>query len=312
MTQNLSPSRNTPNRGPDPGRWLFAGFLSASVTPLLCRPAYATTICQRLAALDTNVLLSYIRRGCLHTTAPGADEVGVCPVCGCELEYGSDVPLDDGGYHEWTCPGCGAAGKEMCGKVFEEHYDVRDGDGSRILPSKPIFEYAAPEIMAVRHGPQCGGKAVLFMNDDKTNMMPEMDISRLNAYFPRSSWNEYYWGFTCYSRQNYAGVVPLEAADEIMLGVQCEQGSCLCELAIRWHRLAGRPTPKLEVFRNAWPLLQTPTFAAVMEQLAQMEMDCTPTPDEVSALLIANGFQDESDQPLHHAEDSRQQEVHHD
>ena len=44
MSQNTVPSQNAPNRGPDPGRWLFAGFLSTSLTPLLSRPAYATTI----------------------------------------------------------------------------------------------------------------------------------------------------------------------------------------------------------------------------------------------------------------------------
>ena len=44
MTEKLTPSQNAPNWGPDPGRWLFAGFLSTSLTPLLSRPAYATTI----------------------------------------------------------------------------------------------------------------------------------------------------------------------------------------------------------------------------------------------------------------------------
>lgn len=44
MTKEFTPSQNAPNRGPDPGRWLFAGCLSASLTPLLSRPAYATTI----------------------------------------------------------------------------------------------------------------------------------------------------------------------------------------------------------------------------------------------------------------------------
>ena len=44
MTKEFTPSQNAPNRGPNPGRWLFAGFLSASLMPLLSRPAYATTI----------------------------------------------------------------------------------------------------------------------------------------------------------------------------------------------------------------------------------------------------------------------------
>ena len=44
MTKEFTPSQNAPNRRPNPGRWLFAGFLSASLMPLLSRPAYATTI----------------------------------------------------------------------------------------------------------------------------------------------------------------------------------------------------------------------------------------------------------------------------
>lgn len=44
MTKHPIPSQNAPNRGPNPGRWLFAGFITASLSPLLCRPASAATI----------------------------------------------------------------------------------------------------------------------------------------------------------------------------------------------------------------------------------------------------------------------------
>lgn len=44
MTQHPIPSQNAPNRGPDPGRWLYAWFATVSATPLLCRPASAATI----------------------------------------------------------------------------------------------------------------------------------------------------------------------------------------------------------------------------------------------------------------------------
>ena len=43
MTKHLAPSQDGPSRGPDPGRWLYAGFAAASATPLLCRPAFAAT-----------------------------------------------------------------------------------------------------------------------------------------------------------------------------------------------------------------------------------------------------------------------------
>ena len=85
--------------------------------------------CQKLAELETGALLDYIQHGNLHIAAPGAEEEGICPICGGELEYGNDVRLDDGGCREWTCPECGATGKELYDKVFDQHYDVKDGDG---------------------------------------------------------------------------------------------------------------------------------------------------------------------------------------
>lgn len=44
MTQHLTPSQNAPNRGPGPGRWLYAWFTTTSLSPLLYRPASAATI----------------------------------------------------------------------------------------------------------------------------------------------------------------------------------------------------------------------------------------------------------------------------
>lgn len=87
-------------------------------------------VCQKLAALETGTLLNYIQHGNLHIMTPGTEEEGICPICGDVLEYGSDILLDEGGYREWTCSGCGATGKEMYDKVFDQHYDVKDGDGN--------------------------------------------------------------------------------------------------------------------------------------------------------------------------------------
>ena len=86
-------------------------------------------VCRQLAALDTNVLVDYIRRGNLEMKAPGSEEAGICPICGGDLEYGGDILLDDGSVCEWMCLGCGATGKEGYNKVFDQHYDVRDVDG---------------------------------------------------------------------------------------------------------------------------------------------------------------------------------------
>lgn len=94
------------------------------------------TVCKELAVLDTNTLVDYIHRGSLETKDPTADEKGICPICGGELEYGGDESLDDGGIYDWTCPSCGATGKEGYDKVFDRHYNVRDKDGNPYGPQK--------------------------------------------------------------------------------------------------------------------------------------------------------------------------------
>lgn len=119
-----------------------AALISACVASLggfytkekLCE---VVTVCKALAELELPALVSYIRRSQLDIKAPGEEEAGICPICGCELEYGDDIPLDNGGVYEWTCPGCGATGKEGYDKVFDKHYEVRDENGKPFsLPAK--------------------------------------------------------------------------------------------------------------------------------------------------------------------------------
>lgn len=128
-------------------------------------------------------------------------------------------------------------------------------------------------------------------------MIKKTDSERLAKYFPDADWEELFWGFTCYSRQNYASTVQLEAVDEIMLGIQHPEGSCLCELGISWHLLDNKLVPQLHVYSESWHLLNTPTFQLVLNLLTK-EKEPLPTPDEVSMLLIEYGFIDQSDQPL--------------
>lgn len=82
-----------------------------------------------LAPLKTCKVLDYVKRSELEFKKPGAQEAGICPICGGNLEYGTDEPVDDGGLIEWTCLDCGATGKEGYNKVFDQHYNVYDVDG---------------------------------------------------------------------------------------------------------------------------------------------------------------------------------------
>ena len=119
----------------------------------------------------------------------------------------------------------------------------------------------------------------------------------LNHHFPRKDWEDLFWGFTDYSRQAYADLSPLGAEDEIVLGIYSQQGGCLFEMGIVWRELRNVSVPQLHVFSEAWHLLKTPTFQMVLDQLTK-EKESLATPAEVSALLIACGFTDQSDDPL--------------
>lgn len=91
----------------------------------------AVAVSKKLADLELNMLISYIRRSRMDVKIPGAEESGICPMCGGELEYGQEITLeDDAGYHEWTCSECGATGKEYYDKVFDRHYEVKENGGS--------------------------------------------------------------------------------------------------------------------------------------------------------------------------------------
>ena len=257
------------------------------------------TACKELASLETAELIRCLRCNSMKMKAPGADEEGICPICGGELEYGDDEPLDDGGVYEWTCLHCGATGKEGYDKVFDRHYDVQDGNGN---PYPDSSDNAQDTALAVPETAECPASPcaaeILVMDGSRVNALPPADAAGLNARFPREDWGKYFWGFTCFSRQDYAKTVPLDGVDEIMLGIQCAQGGCLCELAIHWYMLRNEPVPRLEMFDEAWPLFHAPTFVSVLEQLTHMSQDHALTPDEVSALLIAHGFVDQSDRPL--------------
>lgn len=259
-------------------------------------------LCKELAVLDTAELIRCIRCDSMEVEGPNADVEGICPICGSELVYGDDESLDDGGVYEWTCPNCGATGKEGYDKVFDKHCNVRDGEGN-LYPATPSDSKrsAAPETM---EGPLFPGAVEeLVMDGGRIDTLCSADVAGLSTCFPKDDWEEYLWGFTCFSRQEYAGTVLEDSLDEIMLGIQSVRGGCLCEMAIRWYMINGTPTPRLEMYDEAWPLFQAPTFVSALGQLTQMCKDHSPTSDEVSAMLIALGFTDQSDRPLDTTQD---------
>lgn len=117
-------------------------------------------------------------------------EAGVCPICSGALVYNGSNKTE--GFHYWTCPDCGATGKEGFDYIeghgedddfdawddteFDgHHYDVRLKDGTQVEiigPNHPDAIPVAPKVIkpvAMESGicPICGGKLEYGEPDDQ-------------------------------------------------------------------------------------------------------------------------------------------------
>ena len=77
MTQHPTPSQNAPNRGPNLGRWLFAGFTMVSLSPLLYRPAFADTTIWTKASDRQRAHRKILAPSAYHDTDTGD---GICGI----------------------------------------------------------------------------------------------------------------------------------------------------------------------------------------------------------------------------------------
>lgn len=94
----------------------------------------------KLSMVNFNDLMAFVHHEApFHFSkefAPGLDEEGICPVCGSSVEYKGENNIDDdGGTCPWTCPDCGASGKEGYNRAFDQHYDVQTADGKKFPPA---------------------------------------------------------------------------------------------------------------------------------------------------------------------------------
>lgn len=67
---------------------------------------------------------------------PNGDKDGVCPVCGEHIDYEDREVLDDDCVCSWHCRHCGASGKMAESIVFDQHFDIVDRDGNRVLEGR--------------------------------------------------------------------------------------------------------------------------------------------------------------------------------
>ena len=67
---------------------------------------------------------------------PNGDKDGICPVCGAHIEYENREIQDDGCICSWSCEQCGCCGSLSEDIVFDQHFDIFDADGKRVLEGR--------------------------------------------------------------------------------------------------------------------------------------------------------------------------------
>lgn len=97
-------------------------------------------------------------------------------------------------------------------------------------------------------------------------------------------------GFTVQSESWY-GLTARDprTIDEIMIGMYHPEGGTTGEFAVRWTMVGREPTPRLEVFSDAWHALQR--FGDMLEWMAYIDGE-HPSPQEFAAALRGMGIED--------------------
>lgn len=131
-----------------------------------------------------------------------------------------------------------------------------------------------------------------YLQKEKKHL-PEEDIRYFKRYCKNFEGTDLYWGFTCFSRENYRDEVEHEFADEISYGVYSHQGGCMAELRMAWENL-DEIVPNLRSFSESFFLLTSPTHRKIFEGIYEMNNESF-SPEDFSRLLVSLGFQDDSD-----------------
>jgi hypothetical protein len=83
------------------------------------------------------------------------------------------------------------------------------------------------------------------------------------------------------------------AVDEVMFGYYNPEGGTSGEMAMRWYDLGGAPTPRIEVFCDAWHALST--FGNVLAALGELD-GSDISPEQFCNVLRALGFEDHTEE----------------
>lgn len=104
-----------------------------------------------------------------------------------------------------------------------------------------------------------------------------------------------YYGFTCFSRMDYRDIPRADIIDEIVFGIYVRNDGCISEAIIGWEELGGKPVLYVHAYDDGLQAAYSQKFLAVVRAIRESD---ARTPKDVSRLLICEGFEDCSDEPL--------------
>lgn len=104
-----------------------------------------------------------------------------------------------------------------------------------------------------------------------------------------------YYGFTCFSRMSYRDIPRADIIDEIVFGIYVRNDGCISEATIGWEKLGGKPVLYVKAYDDGLQAAYSQKFLAVVRAIRESD---ALTPKDVSRLLICEGFEDCSDEPL--------------
>ena len=104
-----------------------------------------------------------------------------------------------------------------------------------------------------------------------------------------------YYGFTHFSRMFYKDAMPSDVEDMITFGLYVRNDGCVSEASVCWCNLDVKPCPYFRIFDDGIKAAFSARFLAVVDKLRNAG---NFTPNQMAEVLISQGFEDRSDEPL--------------
>jgi hypothetical protein len=103
-----------------------------------------------------------------------------------------------------------------------------------------------------------------------------------NTITEKTPFRGFYW-----TTMSYHNI--MNSYSQIDFGMYIPNDGTIGEMVMKWHDLAGKNVPRLEVYNDGWGVLFS--FADLLERLAELD-DYNISEEEFVELLLELGFED--------------------